>query len=218
MPDRSARNRAKALCHFAQRARNFAVVCLLLFFSLALPVQAAMSVTGTPPTTVNADQLYAFRPTFSGPRYGTLVFEIVNKPVWAVFSVFSGQLIGTPKPNDGGTYNNIRISVTDGKTRVVLRDFSITVRAPSQPRSLTISWEPPARNTDGTTITDLAGYRIYLGRSKTAMTPRATITNPGVSRYFIEPVDSGQHYVAVTAFNKQGHESTLSEVIPAWIN
>lgn len=199
------------------KMKTWIVSCLFMLSSNYAFAQAAMSLTGTPPTTVNADQLYAFRPTFSGPRYGTLVFEIVNKPVWAVFSVFSGQLIGTPKPNEGGAYNNIRISVTDGKTRVTLRDFSITVRAPSQPRSLTISWEPPARNTDGTTITDLAGYRIYLGRSKTAMTPRATITNPGVSRYFIEPVESGQHYVAVTAFNKQGHESTLSEVIPAFI-
>ena len=46
--------------------------------------------------------------------------------------------------------------------------------------SLSVTWSAPATNADGTPLTDLASYRIYLGTSSPACpgTPFRTVTAP----------------------------------------
>ncbi len=62
------------------------------------------------------------------------------------------------------SYPNIRISVSDGQLTTNLGDFTINVVATS-PGTATLSWTPPTQNTDGSPLTDLAGYRVYWGTS-----------------------------------------------------
>jgi len=75
-----------------------------------------------------------------------------------------------------------------------------------------VSWMPPTQNTDGSALTDLAGYRVYYGKSLNAMTRIIDIGNPGQTSQFIDDLDEGTWYFAVTAYTGAGLESGLSEL------
>jgi hypothetical protein len=113
-------------------------------FSIAVVGQSsgAPTISGTPPTSVNVNSYYNFRPTASDPDSDTLRFSIVNQPSWASFSIYSGQLHGVPP--QAGTWSNIKISVTDGKSTATLPAFSITAGSvtPTANRAPTISGSP----------------------------------------------------------------------------
>jgi hypothetical protein len=120
-------------------------------------------------------------------------------------------LAGTPTSAHVGTYSNIRISVTDGKTTVSLPTFAITV-AEVVNGSATLSWTPPTRNTNGTALTNLAGYRIYYGTSATALNRTVQIANPGLATYVVPNLSSATWYFSVRAYNSAGAESSGSNV------
>jgi hypothetical protein len=75
-----------------------------------------------------------------------------------------------------------------------------------------LSWTPPTQNTDGTTLTNLAGYRLHYGRSADALTNTLEISNPGVSTYVLEELAPGDWFFAVRAYNTLGAESALSNI------
>ncbi len=84
------------------------------------------TISGTPATTIVKNTVYNFIPTATDANGNTLIFAIQNKPAWATFNTNTGKLTGTPTAT--GTFNNIRISVTDGLSApVFLPAFTITV-------------------------------------------------------------------------------------------
>ncbi|MBB6092727.1 hypothetical protein HNQ60_001605 [Povalibacter uvarum] len=171
----------------------------------------APTITGSPSTSVNANSAYSFRPTASDADGDTLTFSIANKPSWASFSTSTGQLSGTPAAADAGTFSGIVISVSDGKTSASLSAFAIAVNQVSL-GSATVSWVAPSQNTDGSSLTNLAGYRIYYGTSATALTQVVNVTNPSLSTYMIEGLSPATYYFAVRAYTSAGAESTNSNV------
>jgi hypothetical protein len=165
-------------------------------------------LSGTPPTSVTAGNTYLFRPTGSDPEGRTLVWSIANRPAWATFSTASGVLSGTPTSSQVGTYGGITISASDGTTRTSLPSFSIAVNAVgSSSGSATLSWTPPTSNTNGTTLTNLAGYRIYYGTSSSSLSRSIQVANAGVTRYVVPDLSAGTWYFAVRAYNSTGVES-----------
>lgn len=78
--------------------------------------------------------------------------------------------------------------------------------------SATLSWTPPTRNTDGSELTNLAGYRVSYGTSATALTSTIQIANPGVSSYTVSNLAPGTYYFAVRAYTSSGTESNNSNV------
>jgi hypothetical protein len=77
----------------------------------------------------------------------------------------------------------------------------------SATRSVTLSWAAPNENTDGTALTNLAGYVIYYGTIASAMTNKINITTVGVQTYVITDLSSGQWYFTINAVNAAGVES-----------
>ena len=167
-------------------------------------------ISGTPPSSVKAGSAYAFTPTASDPEGKALTFSITNKPVWATFSTTTGKLSGTPSSAQTGTYSNISIKVSDGSLTASLPAFAIVVSSTTTTGSATLSWTPPTGNTDGSTLTNLAGYRILYGTSATALTRTLQVANPGVSRYVVENLTAGTWYFSVRAYSTSGAESTSS--------
>jgi len=84
-------------------------------------------ITGTPATSVTIPNHYTFTPRARDANHDTLTFSIANKPAWAFFNTLTGNLNGTPNSAAIGTYRNIIISVSDGKTSVALPAFNIVV-------------------------------------------------------------------------------------------
>ena len=119
---------------------------------------------------------------------------------------------GTPTSASVGTYSNIVISVSDGKASAALAAFSITVTDESI-GAASLSWEPPTQNTDGSALTNLAGYRIVYGVSATQLTQTIQVANAGVSSYVVDNLAPGTYYFAVRAYTSKGAESADSNVV-----
>jgi len=170
----------------------------------------APTISGTPPTSVLQGSAYAFTPTASDADNDPLTFSITNMPAWAAFSTSTGALTGTPGAADVGTYANIQISVSDGKAAPVsLAAFSVTVQAVAT-GSATLTWTAPTQNTDGSALTDLAGYKIYWGTTQGSYPNSTTLNNPGLTTYVVTNLVSGTWYFAATAVNSVGVESAFS--------
>ncbi|MEM8982732.1 MAG: putative Ig domain-containing protein [Pseudomonadota bacterium] len=93
------------------------------------------TITGTPPRTVDAGSLYSFAPLATDADNDALRFSVVNPPSWASFDSTTGRLSGTPENRHAGTYDGIRINVTDGTDAARLPRFSITVVGVTPPNS-----------------------------------------------------------------------------------
>ncbi len=174
------------------------------------PSNGAPTISGTPATSVTVGNSYSFQPTASDPEGATLAFSIANKPGWATFNTTTGRLSGTPTA--AGTTSNIVISVSDGTNSVSLPAFSIAVNAAPATGSATLSWVAPTQNTDGSTLSDLAGYRIVYGTSSSALNQTISISNPSVTSYVIDGLASGTWHFAVKAYTSTGAESSQSNV------
>ena len=163
---------------------------------------------------MQAGQPYSFTPNASDPDGDTLTFSVQNKPSWASFSASSGQLSGTPGNTQVASSSNIVISVNDGQTSQALAPFSITVTAgPSSTGSASLSWTAPTSNTDGSPVTNLAGYKIDYGTSPGALTQTATLSDPAATAYAVQGLASGTWYFAISAFTSGGGASALSSVV-----
>jgi hypothetical protein len=172
----------------------------------------APSIAGTASVSAKVSTPYSFAPAASDPDGDQLSFQIKNKPAWATFSTVTGQLSGTP--STPGTHTDILITATDGKASASLSAFSITVTTMSvQPAATTLTWTAPTQNTDGTSLTDLAGFVIAYGQSSAALTNTVKISNASVDTHVFEQLPSGTYYFAVKAYTSSGVESELSSTV-----
>ncbi|HEY0339318.1 MAG TPA: putative Ig domain-containing protein [Steroidobacteraceae bacterium] len=178
---------------------------------------------GTPAAAVVAGHPYTFQPVATDPNGLRIAFSIANAPAWASFNAATGLLSGTPTAGNVGTYPNIVITAYDGYAKATLPAFNIAVSSsatsPLQPAappsvgagSATLSWIPPTRNTDGSVLTGLAGYRIYYG-STPDLGSSLTVANAGLTRYVVSGLQRATWYFAMTAYDKNGRESDRTEV------
>jgi PKD repeat protein len=78
--------------------------------------------------------------------------------------------------------------------------------------SVTLSWNPPTTNIDGTPLTDLAGFKIYYGTESGKYS--VNIDAGSASSYTVNNLFSGlTYYFAVTAYDAAGTESTFSNEV-----
>ena len=88
----------------------------------------------------------------------------------------------------------------------------------STSRVATLSWEAPTANTDGTALTDLAGYRIYYGPSAENLSQSVQVNTTGLQTYVLDGLEPGTWYFALTAYTTTGVESGMSQVVSAAVN
>ena len=170
---------------------------------------ASNGASGNPPPAVLYEGTYVFSPTASDPDGDALGFQIQNKPRWADFDESTGRLSGQPSINDIGIYRSIVITVSDGEQSRSLPAFSIEVTGTAL-GAVTLSWNPPTQNEDGSALTDLAGYEIHYGRESGNYNQSIRINNPSITTYVVEQLVPGTYYFAATAFNHSGVESSFS--------
>lgn len=172
------------------------------------PVIAAPVLTGTPGTDARVGLAYAFTPTASDPQGLPLTFAIANRPAWASFDAATGALTGTPTAADVGTTTGIVISASNGTRSTALPAFAITVQAVTG--SATLTWEPPTTRTDGSALTNLAGYRIRYGTASGRYDALLDLNQAGLSAVMLENLAGGTWYFVVTAYDSAGAESAYS--------
>jgi hypothetical protein len=84
--------------------------------------------------------------------------------------------------------------------------------------AVTLNWNPPTENTDGTPLTNLSGYDIHYGTSSGSYTQTITVSNPGIATYVVDNLTPGTYYFSVAAINSQGIESPLSPQVSTTVN
>jgi hypothetical protein len=179
--------------------------------TVSAAANTAPVISGTPPTTATVGVAYTFQPSASDANGDTLAWTIENRPSWATFNTATGRLSGTPSGT--GVASNIIIRVSDGAATASLAAFSITTSGGTPATgSATLSWSVPTQNTDGTALTDLAGYRIVYGTSASELNQTVQIANTGTTSYKIDNLASGTWYFALRSYNSGGAESANSTV------
>jgi hypothetical protein len=71
----------------------------------------------------------------------------------------------------------------------------------------------PQTNADGSTLNDLAGYRIYYGPSTGNYTESVTISDPLATKYTVENLSVGTYFFALRAYDKSNVESASSSEV-----
>jgi len=79
--------------------------------------------------------------------------------------------------------------------------------------SVTLDWVAPVSNSDGTTLTNLAGYHIHYGTDSAAMNDVIQVPTPGLTVYVIDNLPTGTYYFSITSYSAAGVESASSPVI-----
>ncbi len=97
---------------------------------------------------------------------------------------------------------------------VLLLILAVALAGPAMAATATLTWTAPTTNTDGTPLTDLAGYKVYVSATvdgtyaligtvaaaTTTYTDTVTVPNNTITR----------RYYVVTAFDGAGNESAYS--------
>lgn len=82
----------------------------------------------------------------------------------------------------------------------------------------TLTWATPTRNTDGTPLTDLAGFKVLYGTSSTALTQLQTVNDPRQTSTIVEPLGPGTWNFtmrAVTTTQRESENSDLQQKVVA---
>lgn len=177
----------------------------------------APTISATPASQVQVGAAYSLVPRAQDAEGDTLAFTIQNKPSWAVFNTANGQLSGTPSAQDIGATNGVVISVSDGRSSASLPAFSITVAqaGTSVPPGVgvALSWDVPTTAIDGSTLPDLAGYRIHYGPRADQLIHSIEIQSAGSNQYVVQGLPAGTYYFAVRAVTANGAQSETSNVV-----
>jgi hypothetical protein len=91
-------------------------------------------------------------------------------------------------------------------------DMTLTL-ACTGPGKATLQWTPPTTNTDGSGLTNLAGYTALYGVSPTALVSTVQINSPSANTYTIENLAAGNWSFSVRARSSGGTESANSNVV-----
>ncbi|MEJ2515959.1 MAG: putative Ig domain-containing protein, partial [Gammaproteobacteria bacterium] len=171
-------------------------------------------ITGAPPTAVVVGERLGFVPTSSDPDGDRLTFSATNLAPWMSLDPASGRVTGTPGPGDVRRWSNIRITVSDGTATDTLGPFGVEVTQVGA-ISVTVSWTPPTEREDGTVLSNLAGHKIYVGRSRDALDRVIRVSGAGISRYVVDDLSPGTWFFRMSAFDSDGAESKRTGLVRA---
>jgi fibronectin type III domain protein len=77
----------------------------------------------------------------------------------------------------------------------------------------TLTWTAPKTNSNGSTLTDLTGYKIVYGNSSTSLTKNQAVNDAKATSATVPGLAAGNWYFAVRALNSKGAESANSNVM-----
>ena len=152
---------------------------------------------------------YELQPAVSNLENEQLTFSAENLPSWASLDAASGKITGTPQTTDIGEHEDIVIKVADAAHRAATMPFTISVIGSGEGVAR-IDWQRPTWKVDGSTLDDLAGYRICYGRDPDDLDHSVFIPDPSQTSYEFSTLDAGVWYFAVISVNANGLEGPSS--------
>jgi hypothetical protein len=172
----------------------------------------APTLSGSPVSSVVIDTEYSFQFAADDADGDALTLSVQNMPSWAHFDAESRRVWGTPTAADVGAYSNIVVTASDGNSTVTMPAFAVQV-VPTASGQVTVSWQAPTTNTDGSALTDLAGYKIYFGNAADNLNRAVRVDNAGLSNFVIDNLTPATYFFVITALNSKGVESARSSLV-----
>ncbi len=83
--------------------------------------------------------------------------------------------------------------------------------------SVTLTWDAPTTNADGTPLTDLAGYKIYYRTSSGSYGTPIDVSYENATNYTVDSLSSGTWCFVVTAYDTSLNESDYSNEVCTYI-
>lgn len=80
-------------------------------------------------------------------------------------------------------------------------------------KSVDVTWSAPTANTNGSALTNLAGYTIYYGTNPSSLSKSVKVANAGATDYVVQGLSDGTWYFAVTAYTNTGLQSSYSTIV-----
>lgn len=167
-------------------------------------------LSGQPSATVRTGETFSFQPNYSGSARG-LTFAATNLPAWATIDAATGRIHGTPSSGDVGTYVGVSISIADA-AHSATQAFDITVIG-SGSGVAKLDWQAPVTKFDGSSLDDLAGYRILYGRNPDDLDHSVFVADPAAHSYEFATLDKGAWYFAIVGVSADGLEGPAT--VPA---
>jgi hypothetical protein len=75
-----------------------------------------------------------------------------------------------------------------------------------------LNWTDPTQNTNGTSLTNLAGVHIYYGQSQSALTKEITVASTSQTSYTVNGLTAGTWYFEAVAYTTGGAVSAPSSI------
>lgn len=167
--------------------KRFLLIAALAFS--ATTVQAAVTF-GASVTNANG----TLSTTLSWNAPGASGCTASGHPSWTGTKAASGTL-ALPSITMSGSYTLTLSCTTPGNA------------------ATTVTWIPPTQNTDGSALTNLAGYRVVYGRTAAALDQVRQVAVPAATNVALGNLASGQWFFGVIAYNANGVDADLSNMV-----
>ncbi len=79
--------------------------------------------------------------------------------------------------------------------------------------AVALIWEAPTTNSDGTPLTDLAGYKIYYRTSSGSYGTPINVSDENATNYTVDGISSDRWCFVVTAYDTSRNESNYSNEV-----
>ena len=180
-----------------------------------------LSCTGNGDTVTDSVTIQVNQPPADPPTLSFSASETVVVPGTSITLTWSSTDT-TSCSASGGWSGNRSLS---GSTSIAINSattFTLTCTGPggnivemltvNTLNPVSLNWVAPTENVDGSTLTDLAGYRIYWGTTSRNYTGMVDVPDTQTTSHTLD-LASGDYYVAMTALDQEGNESTYSNEV-----
>jgi hypothetical protein len=192
--------------------RNIALAAVLSAVSVAATA-SEIEFLGTPPDFAVVGERYDYVPEVINAILPDLRFSYINRPGWSESYRDTGAIIGTP--SEPGVYANIQIQAWDGVHCGVSAPFTITVASAAD--SADVRWVKPTLNTDGSPLTDLAGYLIRYGTSAAKLDTHFWVDSADVTAAEIRNLSPGNWYFEIASLTDADVRGPFSRIVESAI-
>jgi hypothetical protein len=161
------------------------------------PAQVARAVEAEPP----------FPGTFTvAPSIGNAPLSVTI--AWNVSSFSGGTCAAS------GSWSGVKpLTGTQAVSNLTANAaYTLTCTRPLR-GSASLQWTAPTRNTDGSALTDLSGFRLSYGATATDLVNSIQITSPATTSYIVGNLNAGTYHFGVRALASSGAESVVSNIV-----
>jgi len=177
--------------------------------SLTVTAATLVSITinpGNPSVAQGTSQQFSATGTYSDASTQNLTTS----------ATWSSSVPGVAPISNAAGSQGLATAIAPGTTTITAVSGSVSgtavlTVAASYPGTATLTWMAPTTNTDGSPLTDLAGYKIYYGTAQGVYTTTIDVGN--VTTYIINNLAPGTYYFVTVSYNTSGNESAYSNEI-----